>query len=72
MGLYTQTVKGLHRAPYRDQVISHLIRMGEGTTQLSPTEEAKIQRVRRFLAASDCAQEIVAARAKASPRTIAM
>jgi hypothetical protein len=61
MSLYTQTVKGLHRAPYRDQVLVHLTRNGDSTV-LSEKEEAKIARVQRFLPAEHCAQEIVASR----------
>jgi hypothetical protein len=63
MGLYTQTVRGMHKAPYRDQVLIHLIRLSLDTN-LSPQEEAKISRVQRFLPASDCAQEIWIARRK--------
>ncbi len=59
MGLYTQTVKGLHRAPYRDQVQVHLIRLAGGSIDFSPEEEAKISRVHRFLNPGDCAREIV-------------
>lgn len=61
MGLYTQTVKGLHRAPYRDQVLVHLIQRGE-RDQLSGAEEAKVARVARFLTAGQCADEIAADR----------
>jgi len=57
MGLYTKTVKGLHRAPYRDQVLVHLLRLG-ADDRLSPAEEAKILRVQKFLSAYECAQEI--------------
>lgn len=64
MGLYTQTVKGIHRAPYRDQVIIELLRRSLDMS-LSPAEEAKIERVRRFLPAYDCVNEIEAAREKA-------
>jgi hypothetical protein len=63
MSLYTQTVKGIHRAPYRDQVLVELIRRGAGE-RLSPTEEAKVERVQRFLPAYQCADEIEAARNK--------
>jgi len=63
MGLYTQTVKGIHRAPYRDQVLIELIRRGAGD-RLSPIEEAKIERVQRFLPAHQCADEIEAVRSK--------
>lgn len=61
MGLYTGTVKNLHRAPYRDQVLSHLIRAGEGEN-LSPVEDEKVERVKRFLDAHQCAREIAEAR----------
>lgn len=57
MGLYTQTVTNLHRAPYREQVLVHLIRMGCGD-KLTEAEEAKIRRVSKFLPAQDCAREI--------------
>lgn len=57
MGLYTGTVKGLHRAPYREQVLIHL--MGKSLAiELSDGEEAKIARVARFLSAGQCADEI--------------
>jgi hypothetical protein len=58
MGLYTGTIKNLHRAPYREQVLSHLAGWGCGDA-LSETEEQKIKRVSRFLAAADCAREIM-------------
>jgi hypothetical protein len=61
MGLYTGTVKGLSRAPYRDQVLVHLMNAG-CDIELSEAEQAKIARVSRFLAAYDCAQEIRLAR----------
>jgi hypothetical protein len=61
MGLYTGSVKGLNRAPYRDQVLVHLLRRGLGD-RLSATEEAKINRVQRFLSAAQCADEIETAR----------
>lgn len=64
MGLYTGTVRNLRHAPYRDQVLVHLISLGTGSLDLTDAEEAKIRRVRRFLHAEDCAREIVAARAK--------
>ena len=57
MGLYTGTVKGLSRAPYRVQVLSHLLRIG-ADDRLSEKEEAKIERVQRFLDAAECAREI--------------
>lgn len=61
MGLYTGTVKGLHRAPYKTQVLCHMIDFGVDQ-ELSPKEEAKIERVQRFLPARDCAREIAEAR----------
>jgi hypothetical protein len=61
MGLYTGTVKNLSRAPYRDQVLIHLINLGLAM-ELSATEEAKIVRVQRFLHAADCAREIATSR----------
>jgi hypothetical protein len=57
MGLYTGTIKNLHRAPYREQVLSHLVGWGCGDT-LSDADERKIERVQRFLHAADCAREI--------------
>jgi hypothetical protein len=68
MGLYTGTVRGLHRAPYRDQVIVHLINKG-CAIELSVAEEAKIVRVARFLDAYRCAEEIAFAR-QAKPRRV--
>lgn len=59
MGLYTGTVKGISRAPYRDQVMMELIGRGHGTDKLTEKEEAKIERVKRFLWPEDCAREIV-------------
>jgi hypothetical protein len=64
MGLYTGTVKGLHLAPYRDQVLVHLIGWSLGD-KLSEAEEAKIARVQRFLDAYQCAEEIRSARERA-------
>ncbi len=64
MGLYTGTVKGLSRAPYRDQVQVHLINLGAGNINFSPEEEAKLARVQRFLHPGDCAREIVQKREK--------
>jgi hypothetical protein len=61
MGLYTGTVKGMSRAPYRTQVLIHMMNAGLDD-RLSATEEAKITRVQRFLSAYDCAKEIEAAR----------
>ena len=61
MGLHTGTVKGMSRAPYRTQVLIHLIRLMTDD-HLSPGEEAKIERVKRFLDAADCAFEIERAR----------
>jgi hypothetical protein len=61
MGLYAQTVRGLRRAPYRDQVLVHLIRAGE-SERLSGGEEAKVLRVKHFLSSQQCADEIVAER----------
>lgn len=59
---YTGAIKGISRAPYRDQVLVHLIGMGNGD-KLSEQEEAKVARVARFLPAQDCAREISQARA---------
>jgi hypothetical protein len=58
MGLYTGVVKGLSRAPYRVQVLTHLIGFVE-ERDLTADEEAKIERVARFLSAQDCAREII-------------
>jgi hypothetical protein len=57
MTIHTQTVRGLHRAPYRDQVLVHMIKLGLDD-RLSADEEAKITRVARFLPAAQCASEI--------------
>lgn len=57
MGLYTGTVKGLSRAPYRAQVEVHLLNLDSGDA-LSPDEITKIERVKRFLDPRQCAQEI--------------
>ena len=57
MSLYTGTVKGLSRAPYRTQVLVELMHLGTDD-RLSAKEEAKIKRVQRFLLAADCAHEI--------------
>jgi hypothetical protein len=65
MGLHTGTIKGLRRAPYRTQVLIHLIGFGLGE-ELTPKEEAKIERVARFLDAYECAKEIEAARETAT------
>jgi len=64
MSIYNQGVRGLNRAPYRDQVIIHLLRR-HASDRLSAAEEAKIARVQRFLPAVDCAYEIETAREKA-------
>jgi hypothetical protein len=61
MGLHTGTVKGMSRAPYRTQVLIHLVRLG-ADDRLSAKEAAKIERVQRFLDAADCAFEIDRAR----------
>jgi hypothetical protein len=61
VSLYTGTVKGLGRAPYRTQVLVNLLRLG-ADDRLSAKEEAKVERVKRFLDASDCAFEIDRAR----------
>jgi hypothetical protein len=61
MGLHTGTVKNLSRAPYRTQVLVHLLRLGTDD-HLSPKEETKVERVSRFLDAADCAHEIERAR----------
>ncbi len=63
----TTIVRGLSRAPYRDQVLVHLIGRGMGD-QLSEAEEAKIRRVARFLPAIHCAREIEDARERDQPR----
>ena len=60
--IHTRTVRNLSKAPYRIQVEVHLIDMGEGTEKISAKESAKIERVKRFLPAKDCAREIVEAR----------
>ena len=64
--IHTRTVKGLSRAPYRSQVLVHMIDMGYSSPncELTEQEEAKIARVQRFLSAFDCAREISDARAK--------
>lgn len=65
MGLHTGTIKGRRRAPYRDQVLLHMLDMQFGPEYgqpLTDTEEAKITRVERFLPAKDCAREIQNAR----------
>jgi hypothetical protein len=61
MGLYTGTVKNLRRAPYRTQVLAHLLNLG-WSEEVSEKEEQKIERVKRFLSAYECAREIDAAR----------
>lgn len=61
MGLYTQTVKGISRAPYRSQVLFYMLRECMDD-RLSDAEEAKIKRVARFLHPYDCAKEIEASR----------
>lgn len=58
---YTGAVRGLSRAPYRDQVIAHMINRSI-SIELSASEEVKIARCSRFLPASQCADEIAAAR----------
>ncbi len=63
MGLYTNAVKGMHRAPYRTQVLIHFVNLGLDLS-LTAQEEAKIARVARFLPAADCAHEIAAARSR--------
>lgn len=60
---YTGTVRNIHRAPYRTQVLVHLMRRGWDDS-LSEAEEKKIERVKRFLSPHDCASEIDAARSE--------
>ncbi len=65
--IHTRVVRGLSRAPYRDQVAVHMIDMGYSTSNAGFTaaEDVKIARVQRFLSAFECAREISEARAKA-------
>lgn len=61
MGLHTGTVRGLHRAPYRAQVLTHLLDYAVYEKHLTADDEVKIARVQRFLHASNCAAEIAQA-----------
>jgi hypothetical protein len=67
MGLYTGTVKGLRRAPYKTQVEVHLINLGL-ELELSENEILKVQRVHRFLHPYDCALEIKSERERGQKR----
>lgn len=69
MGLYTGTVRGLWRAPYRTQVEVHLMNLG-ADIKMTDREAAKIERVRRFMHAADCAREIADERERNRPKQI--